>query len=247
MFKTAFKNLVGEVFANKCPGCQQVCSSVCENCVTQLSQLTCSTSSPKFHSANLHSTNLHSTNLYSAPNQQVIVAFGYSTVVRKMILAIKYRNTRSSIALLGESLADRILEETSKTKQIISFITWAPTTAQRKLERGHDHAEILARFIARELKLPCRGVLRRFSDQPQTGRSREQRLEAPQFISRAINNQCVVVIDDVVTTGATLKGASQALYKAGANLVICAAVASTVLWQSSTESYELEKARKSRR
>ena len=242
MFKTAFKNLIGEVFANKCPGCQQVCSSVCENCVTQLSQLTCSTSSPKFHSANLHGTNLSST-----VNQQVIVAFGYSAVVRKMILAIKYRNTRSSIALLGESLADRIFDETSKTKQIISFITWAPTTAPRKLERGHDHAEILARFIARELKLPCRGVLRRLSDQPQTGRSREQRLEAPQFISRAINNQCVVVIDDVVTTGATLKGASQALYKAGANLVICAAVASTVLWQSSTESYELEKARKSRR
>ncbi len=241
MFKTALRNLVGEVFGNTCPGCKKVCSSVCKNCIVQLSQLTCSTSSPKFHSTNLHGANLHSTS-----NQQVIVAFGYSTVVRKMILAIKYRNLRSSIALLGGALANRIFDETAKTQQIVSFITWAPTTTKRKLERGHDHAEILARFVARELKLPCRSVLRRLTDQPQTGRSREQRLTVPQFSSRAIDNQCIVVIDDVVTTGATLKGASQALYKSGANLVICAAVASTVLWQSSTESCELAKARKSR-
>ena len=246
MFKTALRNLVGEVFGNTCPGCKKVCSSVCKNCITQLSQLTTSVSSPKFHSTNLHGANLHGTNLSSTVNQQVIVAFGYSTVVRKMILAIKYRNLRSSIALLGGALANRIFDETAKTQQIVSFITWAPTTTKRKLERGHDHAEILARFVARELKLPCRSVLRRLTDQPQTGRSREQRLTVPQFSSRAIDNQCVVVIDDVVTTGATLKGASLALYKSGANLVICAAVASTVLWQSSTESCELAKARKSR-
>ena len=150
MFKTALRNLVGEVFGNTCPGCKKVCSSVCKNCIAQLSQLTTSVSSPKFHStnlhgANLHGANLHSTNLSSTVNQQVIVAFGYSTVVRKMILAIKYRNLRSSIALLGGALANRIFDETAKTQQIVSFITWAPTTTKRKLERGHDHAEILAR------------------------------------------------------------------------------------------------------
>lgn len=177
--------------------------------------------------------------------KNVIVAFGYSKVVRQMILSLKYRNMRSSVAVLGAALAERIIQETAISNQKVDFISWAPTTARRKLERGHDHAEILARFVAKELHVPCRGVLRRETDQPQTGRTRQQRLIGPRFVSRPINNQCVVVIDDVVTTGTTLRRASQALYKeGGAELVICAAVASTVLWQSSTESCELATAKR---
>lgn len=176
--------------------------------------------------------------------KNVIVAFGYSKVVRQMILSLKYRNMRSSVTVLGAALAERIIQETAISNQKVDFIAWAPTTARRKLERGHDHAEILARFVAKELHVPCRGVLRRETDQPQTGRTRQQRLIGPRFVSRPINNQCVVVIDDVVTTGTTLRRASQALYKGGAELVICAAVASTVLWQSSTESCELATAKR---
>ena len=176
--------------------------------------------------------------------KNVIVAFGYSKVVRQMILSLKYRNMRSSVTVLGAALAERIIQETAISNQKVDFISWAPTTARRKLERGHDHAEILARFVAKELHVLCRGVLRRETDQPQTGRTRQQRLIGPRFVSRPINNQCVVVIDDVVTTGTTLRRASQALYKGGAELVICAAVASTVLWQSSTESCELATAKR---
>ena len=49
-----------------------------------------------------------------------------------------------------------------------------------------------------------------------------------------------------ITTGTTLRRASQALYEGGAELVICAAVASTVLWQSSIESCELATAKRSK-
>ena len=163
-----------------------------------------------------------------------------------MILSMKYRNIRSSVAVLGSALADRILQETINSQKAIDCIAWAPTTATRRLERGHDHAEMLARFVAKELQVPCRGLLRRVTSQPQTGRTRQQRLIGPRFVSRPINNQCVVVIDDVVTTGTTLMRATQALYESGAKLVICAAVASTVLWQSSIESCEPAKARRSR-
>ncbi len=159
---------------------------------------------------------------------------------------MKYRNMRSSVAVLGAALAERITQEAAISDQKIDLISWAPTTARRKLERGHDHAEILARFVAKELKVQCRGVLRRLTDLPQTGRTRQQRLVGPRFVSRPLNNKCVVVIDDVVTTGTTLKRASQALYEGGAELVICAAVASTVLWQSSIESCEPAKARRLR-
>jgi predicted amidophosphoribosyltransferase len=244
--KTSFKDFAGRVFGTTCPGCRQVSSSVCKNCVAQISQIESSVSSPKFHSFNKSVRNEARSNVSPNVSPKVIVAFGYSKVVRQMILSMKYRNMRSSVAVLGAALAERIVQETVISHQKIDLIAWAPTTARRKLERGHDHAEILARFVAKELKVPCRGVLRRLTDQPQTGRTRQQRLIGPRFISRPINNQCVVVIDDVVTTGTTLRRASQALYEGGAELVICAAVASTVLWQSSIESCELAKARRSR-
>jgi len=252
--RSSFTDFAGRVFGTTCPGCLKASSSVCKDCVEQISQIESSVSSPKFHSFNKSVRNedrssvSHNVSPDVRPNvsPDVLVAFGYSKIVRQMILSMKYRNMRSSVAVLGAALAERIFQETVISHQKIDLVAWAPTTARRKLERGHDHAEILARFVAKELEVPCRAVLRRLTDQPQTGRTRQQRLIGPRFISRPINNQCVVVIDDVVTTGTTLRHASQALYKGGAELVICAAVASTVLWQSSIESCELAKARRSR-
>ena len=242
--RTSFKDFASRVFGSTCPGCLLASSSVvCKNCVEQISQIENLDSSPKFHGFS------NSVRGEARPevSPQIIVAFGYSKIVRQMILSMKYRNMRSSVAVLGTALAERIIQETAISDQKIDLISWAPTTARRKLERGHDHAEILARFVAKKLQVQCRGVLRRLTDQPQTGRTRQQRLVGPRFVSRPINNQCVVVIDDVVTTGTTLKHASQALYEGGAELVICAAVASTVLWQSSIESCGPAKARRLRR
>jgi predicted amidophosphoribosyltransferase len=248
--RSSFTDFAGRVFGTTCPGCLKASSSVCKDCVEQISQIESSVSSPKFHSFNKSVRNEDrssvSHNVSHNVSPDVLVAFGYSKIVRQMILSMKYRNMRSSVAVLGAALAERIIQETVISHQKIDLVAWAPTTARRKLERGHDHAEILARFVAKELEVPCRAVLRRLTDQPQTGRTRQQRLIGPRFISRPINIQCVVVIDDVVTTGTTLRHASQALYNGGAELVICAAVASTVLWQSSIESCELAKARRSR-
>ena len=241
--KTSIKDFAGSLFGTTCPGCLKVAPSVCRNCVEQILQIKSSVRSPKFHEMTSEAA---SETTSDTTFKNVIVAFGYSKVVRQMILSLKYRNMRSSVAVLGAALAERIIQETANSNQKVDVIAWAPTTARRKLERGHDHAEILARFVARELHVPCRGVLRRQTDQPQTGRTRQQRLIGPRFVSRPINNQCVVVIDDVVTTGTTLRRASQALYEGGAELVICAAVASTVLWQSSIESCELATAKRSK-
>jgi ComF family protein len=242
--RTSFKDFAGRVFGTTCPGCLKVSSTVCKNCVEQISQIESSLSSPKFHSFSSEANNVVRNSARPNAGSKIIVAFGYSKIVRQMILSMKYRNMRSSVAVLGTALAERIIQETTISDQKIDLISWAPTTARRKLERGHDHAEILARFVAKELQVQCRGVLRRLTDQPQTGRTRQQRLVGPRFVSRPLNNKCVVVIDDVVTTGTTLKRASQALYEGGAELVICAAVASTVLWQSSIESCEPAKARR---
>ncbi|MFM7649905.1 MAG: ComF family protein [Acidimicrobiaceae bacterium] len=222
------ENIFSYLIGATCPACGRLGASICKSCAKKIADaclIKLDNTNPKYHGA-------------------VLVAFEYNSAIRKVILNFKYRNQRSSLRFIGDSLVQRLKVEQSQTIQKVNLVTWAPTTTKRRVERGFDHAELIAKYVAKQLSLPCRKVLVRLSDRPQTGKSRSARLVGPTFAARNLDAEHVLLIDDVVTTGATLNSASHALYQAGAGLVTCMAVASTVLWQSSTESYAPEKARK---
>ena len=95
-------------------------------------------------------------------------------------------------------------------------------------ERGYDQAELLARHLAAHADVPWSRLLRRLDGAGQTGRTRAQRLAAPRFVaapSTVGRNVCVV--DDVVTTGATIRAAAGALLVASA-VSVCGACVATV-------------------
>jgi predicted amidophosphoribosyltransferase len=71
--------------------------------------------------------------------------------------------------------------------------------------------------VARQLGVPCRRLLVRSGPAvAQTGRSRVERLNGPEFVARPdIAGQRAIVVDDVVTTGATMRAAAAALRHAG--------------------------------
>jgi predicted amidophosphoribosyltransferase len=108
------------------------------------------------------------------------------------------------------------------------LVTWAPTSTAHKRRRGYDQAELLARAVARELGVPCRQVLKRDRDaQPQTGRTRVERLQGPAFVTCRYVRGRTLVVDDVVTTGATLDAAVHTVLLAGAPEAVGIAVAAT--------------------
>ena len=79
------------------------------------------------------------------------------------------------------------------------------------------------------LALPVKRLLRRVNAISQTGLDRDERLVTPEFVARPLRRQRnVLVIDDVVTTGATLRAATQALVAVGAISVVCVAPSRTV-------------------
>jgi ComF family protein len=155
-----------------------------------------------------------------------VVAVAYEGIARRLILNLKYRNRRQVVAVLAELLAQRIDQQVSSSANDFDVVTWAPTSTARVRRRGHDQSELLARRLAREIGVPCRRLLIKVSHNVQTGASRELRLRGSVFSARRLGvNSHVMLVDDVVTTGTTLRSAADALRKAGAQQVTCVAVA----------------------
>ena len=145
----------------------------------------------------------------------------YADSTRSVILALKNRNGRAIAGVLAADMATRLVGSQP------DIVTWAPTARSRLARRGYDPAELLARSLARRLGVPCRCLLRRAPHSgPQSGKNREARMEGPRFVGRApAPPGRVLVVDDVITTGATLLAATDALLRAGARSVTCLAAA----------------------
>jgi predicted amidophosphoribosyltransferase len=145
----------------------------------------------------------------------------------RLVGALKYRNARRLLPWLGVALAALVPPEAR-------LITWAPTTRRHRLDRGFDQAELLARHVARRANLPVRGLLARGDRRSQTGLTRADRLVGPTFGSHRATSLDVAVIDDVVTTGATLAAAAATLRRSGSGRVYGVAVARTPDLSSTT-------------
>jgi predicted amidophosphoribosyltransferase len=145
-----------------------------------------------------------------APLDACRALLAYEGAAREVVAQLKYRNQRSPVGWLAVGVAGLLVPGE------VQVVTWAPTTDLRRRRRGFDHAELLARRVAREAGLPCRALLSRGPGPPQTGRSAPDRARAPAFVPRRrLDGLAVAVVDDVVTTGATLAAAGRALRRAG--------------------------------
>lgn len=152
--------------------------------------------------------------------------FAYDGVGAAVIQRIKYANHRDAIPQLAVGMA-RLFRHGSTPAQIV---TWAPTSPSRRRHRGFDQAELLAVAIAGELGVPAGRLLSRAVQSAQTGRNRVARAGVEFSCARPLGAHrpvppSVLLVDDVRTTGATLRAAAQALRAGGADHVRAVVVA----------------------
>ena len=186
-------------FAPSCAGCNQPGYTLCHRCRFSLASSSSQVS-----------------------DSGIMAALPFDGVARQVVHGLKYRNRRTVARQLAKLMVRRLRIGP------IDVVTWAPTSGARARSRGYDQAELLARAVAGELGVPCRRLLYRCHGSSQTGHTRAQRLLGPSFRARAAHKHLrVLLIDDVVTTGATLVAARDALLLAGVGTVICAAAAAT--------------------
>lgn len=157
-------------------------------------------------------------------------AFAYEPPVDKVIGALKFRR----LEYLGEELAAALLSALGDQAEGHDLVVPVPLHWRRRLGRGFNQAESIARPLARSLGLPLAMALRRRrATSAQARLERAARLRNPRgaFAIReahAVRGARVILVDDVVTTAATVQAAAAALKAAGAERVLVAAIARTL-------------------
>ena len=158
----------------------------------------------------------------------VTAVWYYKGNVREAILRLKFHKALFLAEPLGRSLASRVQQTHPEG---FDLLTWVPVSAKRKRQRGYDQSELLAKAVSTELGIPLKPLLKKLRNNPaQSGMSGEERLANVLGVYRAVEGQnltglCVLLIDDVFTTGATAEECARVLLSAGAKEVHCAVVA----------------------
>lgn len=148
----------------------------------------------------------------------VYPVFRYKGAMRTAILRMKFQHEISYADTFGIILADRA-QTLGLTADCVTFV---PISALRMHFRGFNQSERMARIVARELSLPCVPAMhRRLLSRRQSGLRHERRHEnaARSFYLRKncdLTGKRVLLIDDILTTGATLRTCAGLLKQAGA-------------------------------
>lgn len=152
----------------------------------------------------------------------------YKDNVRRSILRYKFYGARSYAPVYGRLLAMKI------QKEDLSFdiLTYVSTGWLRRLKRGYDHAALLAEAVGKELGItPVKTLQKIRQTKPQSrikseAARRANVLGAYKVIDpELVKGKRVLLLDDIITTGATVSECAKILLIAGAKEVYCAAVA----------------------
>ena len=153
----------------------------------------------------------------------------YEGDVRESILRYKFHEATGYAKTYGRLMADCIRERLSGRWDLIS---WVPLSRERYRERGYDQAMLLALACALELDDVAVSTLEKFKNVEKQSKigSAEKRRANISGVYRAVDPELIadkriLLIDDIITTGATLSECARTLRDAGAKEVLCAAIA----------------------
>lgn len=152
----------------------------------------------------------------------------YTGVWRDFIQAVKFKAQPYRIRRLARPLADWAIQTLPPPHLVVPV----PMHPERLAERGFNQAEVIGSILHWELGIPLLNALERDFTAHQVGLSRKERLlnlqgafRVPPPKANSIRGRRIWIVDDVVTTGATLEACGMALKEAGATSIFCLTLA----------------------
>lgn len=203
------ENLLNLLFPPRCISCNTVGACICAACLPQLPVLK-------------STFKMTRTDLVV----DVYAAFAYTGVVRKCITRAKY-SSREFAAL--KKLTFFAINEFPRAKNSKFVIVPIPLSKQRFKKRGFNQAVIIGRVLSDYLGIRVENSMlaRNTNTEAQFKLSREARFSnicGAFYIKKPVSCMCVLLVDDICTSGATFLEASRILYAAGAKKVSCFAL-----------------------
>lgn len=158
------------------------------------------------------------------PFQRTHALFLYEPPIPKLILDLKFHHQFAHAKLLGELLAKKIQEKWYQTDELPTAIIPIPLHPKRLQERGFNQALEIARPIARRLNLPLfiHDLKRHKATLAQAqlpANLRRQNILQAFSTKKLFNNEHIAVVDDVITTGNTMREFCRLLKKQGAGKI----------------------------
>ena len=147
-------------------------------------------------------------------------AYRYAGPVKGVVARLKYSGVKKLAEPMAADMARayRLLLPTGA-----DVATFVPMHPRRRRKRGFNHAELLALSVAGAFDLPCEDLLARTKNVRQQARlSRKERLQNLRGVidcRGSVQGRRVLLIDDICTTGATLRACAGVLKQAGAEAV----------------------------
>lgn len=147
----------------------------------------------------------------------VQAVYRYESHVKDLVWKLKFGRAGAAAAEMASVMTGLVPIDT--TSRLI--ITHAPTATSRVRQRGYDQASLIARSLSRRTGVPYAPLLSRIGQHKQVGATKALRAQQLQYSFRPIRRRQIagahiLLIDDVITTGATLQAAARVLEAAGA-------------------------------
>lgn len=149
----------------------------------------------------------------------VWAASEYEGLAKQLVYSLKFGRSQAAAIPIAALMAEALPWLSPDI-----LIAHIPTATSRRRQRGYDHAQLLAKQLARAKDLRQMTLLGRRGQSRQVGAKRQERLRQLEGAYYArhpklITGSHIMLVDDITTTGATLEAAAQVLKRAGAKTV----------------------------